>query len=785
MKTSHHRSPVPRGLFAVSRVARFCRNTLLAICTVGFVAIASPVASAATWYGQPTTAGYWDSLTNWFSQPLTGGTNPAAMLTTDDFDMNGFGLLTRNVTGTNTLSCAHLIIRGGAVLSLRTNPPNSVKIPAVISYGGKISCDTGVSGCTVTIPSFVNTAWTTLSAGSVTDKVTFAITTLSGSGDICCTGGSGTGKQVSLLVTTATGFSGIVYVDDNCHLEFAGNMASGGALVLCGSNSSCILTATATVKGLTINNVVKAPGTYTAAQLGSQFSGPGQLIVQAANAPVVPPVTTMFGVNFSGSEAGIYPVEPNFSYYWDYYAGKQLNLIRIPFSWERIQPALNGPLNATVLANLDNIVNAAGSRGMSVILDLHNYAKYNGVLLTSTGTPSYANLQNVWQQLAAHFNGNQAVYGYDLMNEPTCDIATWNGACQAAINGVRTGDTGHPVFVEGVNWSHAEGWAKTNATLNVTDSGNNIIYSAHSYFSKSGNDTFLSYDAEHEYPYAGVDHVAQFVNWLRLKNARGHIGEFGVPNTVASPDYRWNLLLDKFYSNLNANQVMGTEWGTFNFGNTYTLKTNLSTGTTITDAPCMAVLQNYGGVDAGFSLGLTDIGVFTPAGTEAYANGTYTVTSGNGVDFNRGYTSDKFTYLNQGVAGDCSIIARVTSLNTSDHSYGEGAVMIRESLTTGCVFAAMGIGYAGTPHFTCRLTTGAANVDAQVSPNITFPYWVKIVRSGNSFSGYASSNGTTWTQVGTAQTIPMAGAATLGLAVCDHGATVTPTATFDHVTATP
>ena len=28
------------------------------------------------------------------------------------------------------------------------------------------------------------------------------------------------------------------------------------------------------------------------------------------------------------------------------------------------------------------------------------------------------------------------------------------------------------------------------------------------------------------------------------------------------------------------------------------------------------------------------------------------------------------------------------------------------------------------------------------------PYWVKLVRSGNTFTGYCSPNGTTWTQLG-------------------------------------
>jgi regulation of enolase protein 1 (concanavalin A-like superfamily) len=63
--------------------------------------------------------------------------------------------------------------------------------------------------------------------------------------------------------------------------------------------------------------------------------------------------------------------------------------------------------------------------------------------------------------------------------------------------------------------------------------------------------------------------------------------------------------------------------------------------------------------------------------------------------------------------------------------------------------------------------------------------WVKLTRTGNSFASYSSSNGTTWTQVGTTQTISMAGSATLGLIVCSHNNSVLNTSTFTNVTATP
>ena len=65
---------------------------------------------------------------------------------------------------------------------------------------------------------------------------------------------------------------------------------------------------------------------------------------------------------------------------------------------------------------------------------------------------------------------------------------------------------------------------------------------------------------------------------------------------------------------------------------------------------------------------------------------------------------------------------------------------------------------------------------------ITAPYWVKIIRSGNLFSGYILPNGTAWTKVGE-QT--MSTSVYIGLAVTSHDDGELCTATFQNVTATP
>ena len=58
--------------------------------------------------------------------------------------------------------------------------------------------------------------------------------------------------------------------------------------------------------------------------------------------------------------------------------------------------------------------------------------------------------------------------------------------------------------------------------------------------------------------------------------------------------------------------------------------------------------------------------------------------------------------------------------------------------------------------------------------------WVKISRSGNTFTSYYSTNGKTWTKIGSAKfTLPRT--VYFGLAVCAHNNSLVNTSTFSNV----
>lgn len=171
-----------------------------------------------------------------------------------------------------------------------------------------------------------------------------------------------------------------------------------------------------------------------------------------------------------------------------------------------------------------------------------------------------------------------------------------------------------------------------------------------------------------------------------------------------------------------------------------------------------------------------DIGSVGIAGSAAYASGVFTVTgAGPGTI---GVTADAFHFVYQPMSGDGTIVARVVSLQGSSSS--QAGVMIRETLNSNATnaFVFYDSGYAMISE---RTTTGGTSANQYNGPLITLPYWVMLVRSGSTFTGYQSPDGINWTIVGSAQTISMAQSVYVGLGVDSQSSSSSSTAKFDYV----
>lgn len=187
-----------------------------------------------------------------------------------------------------------------------------------------------------------------------------------------------------------------------------------------------------------------------------------------------------------------------------------------------------------------------------------------------------------------------------------------------------------------------------------------------------------------------------------------------------------------------------------------------------------AVTEDWAGVDVGNPL----------AGSDEYDpnTGTFTIT-GNGNDI--WGNSDNFHYVYRQLTGDGEVIARVTDNGTGTNDWTKGGVMIRQSLDGGSThadtFITSGSGNGYT--FQRRLVAGGGSSSNNgVAPAIAPPYWVKVERTGNDFSGYISPDGITWNQHGVTVTIEMTDPVLIGLAVTSHVDGTLRTFTFDNVT---
>ena len=143
-------------------------------------------------------------------------------------------------------------------------------------------------------------------------------------------------------------------------------------------------------------------------------------------------------------------------------------------------------------------------------------------------------------------------------------------------------------------------------------------------------------------------------------------------------------------------------------------------------------------------------------------------------------TSDQFHFVYQPLQGDVEVIARIASLQAAD-GWSKAGVMIRESLTANSRNAFMKVSGSKGWGFQQRIATGDDSYN-QDGPNGTAPGWVRLVREGNLFSAYRSTDGTTWSLVGS-DTISMASTVYVGLALTSRDTAQRATATFTNVTA--
>ena len=202
-----------------------------------------------------------------------------------------------------------------------------------------------------------------------------------------------------------------------------------------------------------------------------------------------PPDRHLGGVSLAGAEFGshhpefsnrnpglhghdyIYPSERTIAYF----AEQGLGLLRLPIRWERLQPEFGKPLAPDELKRMHQVLHLAAEHGAQVILDLHNYARYQVVLsgrsrsvviderIAGERPVPRSALADLWQRLAEEFADSRAIAGFGLMNEPhDLGNSDWKLISQAAVTAIRSVDHEVTIFVSGDGWANAHRFEEVN-----------------------------------------------------------------------------------------------------------------------------------------------------------------------------------------------------------------------------------------------------------------------------------------------------------------------------------
>jgi hypothetical protein len=140
---------------------------------------------------------------------------------------------------------------------------------------------------------------------------------------------------------------------------------------------------------------------------------------------------------------------------------------------------------ASELDDLDKALAAAQRYGLKVVIDMHSPpgGRYENNDVAIFHEPLYQDhFVDLWRKIARRYQGNPAVWGYDLVNEPVQHdpspegVSDYLGTQVRAAKAIREIDAEIPIFIEASEWDSAAGF-KWLQPVDVP----NVIYQVHMY----------------------------------------------------------------------------------------------------------------------------------------------------------------------------------------------------------------------------------------------------------------------------------------------------------------
>ena len=249
-----------------------------------------------------------------------------------------------------------------------------------------------------------------------------------------------------------------------------------------------------------------------------------------------------------------------------------LNAFRLPVAWQYLtNSVLGGTLDATYLANYDALVQGCLSSNAALcIIDIHNYARWNGGII-GQGGPTNAQFTSLWTQLATKYKSNTKI-AFGIMNEPhDLDITEWATTVQAAVTAIRTaGATSSLILLPGSQYTSATAFVSDGSAAallgvkNLDGTTTNLAFDVHAYLDSNNSGTNAACTTNNV---AGLTTLA---NWLRTNKRQAMLTETGGGSSDST--CLTNVCQELSYLMQNSDVFLGwTGWAAGMFDTSYVL----------------------------------------------------------------------------------------------------------------------------------------------------------------------------------------------------------------------
>jgi endoglucanase len=217
----------------------------------------------------------------------------------------------------------------------------------------------------------------------------------------------------------------------------------------------------------------------------------------------------------------------------------KFNIFRLPTGWQYIVANnLGGSLSSSNFGKYDTLVQGCLNLGAYCIVDIHNYARWNGGII-GQGGPSDAQFVNLWTQLATHYKSNSKVI-FGIMNEPhDLTISTWAATVQKVVTAIRsTGATSQMILLPGTDYTSAGNFIENGsgaalmAVTNPDGTTTNLIFDVHKYLDSDNSGQHA------ECVTNNIDSAfSPLATWLRSNSRQALLSETGGGNVQSCATY--------------------------------------------------------------------------------------------------------------------------------------------------------------------------------------------------------------------------------------------------------